>query len=66
MARPKTATAEQPMPRPRGRPPADEPSSRITTWVPTSLHDRLIRLANQNGESVSATVKALLALKIRR
>ena len=44
-----------------GRPSAREPGSRITTWVPASEHERLIRLANQRDESLSAYLRRVLA-----
>jgi len=47
--------------RPRGRPPAAEPSSRITTWVPNSLYDQLTRVATRRDLSLSQTVRMLLA-----
>jgi len=49
----------------RGRPKAETPSSALTAWVPTTLHDKLIALAARNEESVSATVRALLELKVK-
>jgi hypothetical protein len=52
-------------PRPRGRPRAEEPLSPITTWVPTAMHDRLIKLANQKDEPLSATIRELLAREIK-
>ena len=41
----------------RGRPPAPEPGSAATTWLPQSEHDQLIRVADQQGESVSAVIR---------
>lgn len=46
--------------RPRGRPPASEPKSAISAWVPTRLHDRLVALAQRRGDSVSSVVRVLL------
>lgn len=48
----------------RGRPPSDQPCTALTAWVPVDLHDKLIALAAKKGESVSATVKALLLLRL--
>jgi hypothetical protein len=52
-------------PRPRGRPPAEEPGSAVMTWVPLTMHDRLIEIANKNGESLSATIRQLLSQRVR-
>lgn len=51
--------------RPRGRPRVEEQRSTVSTWLPASQHDRLIRLANQQEKSVSALVRSLLLLRIR-
>jgi hypothetical protein len=48
-----------------GRPPLDEKGSSVSTWLPASQHDRLIRLANERDQSVSALVRQLLARKLR-
>jgi hypothetical protein len=47
----------------RGRPKAEAPSTSITAWIPTSEYDRLVRLANARGESLSGLVRDLLKLK---
>ncbi len=47
----------------RGRPRSVEPGSRVTTWLPASDHDRLVKLAELRGESVSSTVRLLLQTK---
>lgn len=44
----------------RGRPRATEAGSRLSIWVPVSLHDRLARLALRNDTSVSREAAALL------
>lgn len=49
-----------PTPKPRGRPPAKEPSTSVCVWLPTSEVDRLIRMANQKETSVSALLRQLL------
>jgi hypothetical protein len=51
-------------PRPRGRPRNIEPGSTISTWVSASEHDRLLRLAQRREESLSATVRRLLILRL--
>lgn len=52
-------------PRPRGRPRVDEPRSTVSTWLPAHAHDRLIELAKRNEQSISATVRQLLILRLR-
>lgn len=52
------------MVRKRGRPRAQEPRSSVSTWLPARHHDRLIRLANRRGESVSATVREVIILTL--
>lgn len=47
-----------------GRPPAPEPGSAITTWMPVSTHDKLIRLAQRQEVSVSALVRQFVILQI--
>lgn len=44
-------------PRPRGRPRASEPHTAVSTWLPASEHDRLIRRANREGLSLSSLVR---------
>lgn len=44
-----------------GRPKAPEPRSSVSTWIPASRHDQLVRLAKQRGVSVSAVVRGLIA-----
>lgn len=52
-------------PRPRGRPRVDEPRSTVSTWLPAHAHDRLIELAKRHEQSISATVRQLLILRLR-
>lgn len=47
----------------RGRPKADEPGTSITAWVPTSEYDRLVKLANEQEQSLSSLVRQWLKLK---
>jgi predicted HicB family RNase H-like nuclease len=49
--------------RPRGRPRAD-PHSSISVWVEASVHDQLIERAKQQEQSLSKTVRELLAAKL--
>lgn len=43
-----------------GRPQNEEPGSRVSTWLPASQHDQLVRMAKQRDVSVSAVVRSLL------
>lgn len=45
----------------RGRPPALEKGSAVTTWIPAREHDRIANIARRAGLSVSAVVRSLLA-----
>jgi hypothetical protein len=51
--------------RPRGRPKLTEPRSTVSVWLPAKAHDRLIQLAKQQEQSISATVRELLRLRLR-
>jgi hypothetical protein len=58
----------EPIRRGRGRPRGSrvrEPRSSVSTWLPARHHDRLIRMANRRGASVSATVRDVLILTLR-
>jgi hypothetical protein len=46
--------------RKRGRPRALDPTIPLTVWIPLSEHDRIVRLADRRGASVSSTVRILL------
>ncbi len=50
----------------RGRPKAKEPLGPVTVWLPASAHDRLIRLAKAQEQSISACVRQLLTVRIPR
>jgi hypothetical protein len=47
-------------PKKPGRPQNEEPGSRVSTWLPASQHDQLVRMAKQRDVSVSAVVRSLL------
>lgn len=51
-------------PKKRGRPRVSEPRSTVSTWVTVSQHDRLVRLADQHGVSVSTVVKSLVMITL--
>lgn len=51
--------------RPRGRPRANDPQEPISTRVPQSYYDRLNRLANKRGESMSQLVRTLIMLRVQ-
>jgi hypothetical protein len=53
-------------PRKRGRPRVEEPRSSVSTWVPASYHDRLIKMAEQKDVSVSMLVRSLLMIQLKR
>jgi len=52
-----------------GRPPGstrvDEPRTTVSVWLPASAHDRLIKLAAKEEQSISKTIRELLTLKLR-
>jgi hypothetical protein len=58
--------ATSPPPRKAGRPPAREPGSRVTAWIPASEHDRLIRDATRRNESISGFVRRILTTRPRK
>lgn len=45
-----------------GRPRAPEPRACVSTWLPSTQHDRLIAIARQRGTSVSSVVRGAVAL----
>lgn len=47
-----------------GRPPVQERGVTVNTWLRESDYDRLIRVANKRGESVSALVRSLLLRRL--
>lgn len=51
-----------------GRPRVAEPvgGSSVTAWIPPKDHDRLVRIANAAGMSVSECVRSLVAVVTRR
>ena len=56
-------TLRRPAHRPRIDPAA--PLYRISTRLPVAAADRLIALANRRGESVAATARDLLLVRLR-
>lgn len=48
-----------------GRPRTSQPGISVSTWLPETEADRLIRLASRRGESVSQTVRRLLTIRLR-
>ncbi len=53
-------------PKRRGRPRGTVQRNSVSTWVESTIHDRLIQLAASERKSVSALVEQLLVLQIRR
>jgi hypothetical protein len=49
--------------KPRGRPKA-EPHSAVTVWLSTADHDALIEHAKARDQSLSKTVRDILAAKL--
>ena len=47
-----------------GRPRAPEPGSTVSTWIPVSDHDALVKLANQRDMTVSAFVRIVLLKEV--
>jgi len=47
-----------------GRPRAAVPHSQITAWVPTAVHDRLVRMATARDVSVSRLVNRIVLLQL--
>ena len=52
--------------RPRGSTRAPEPCASVSVWLPASAHDRLIKLAANEAQSISKTIRQLLVLKLPR
>lgn len=50
----------------RGRPRAamKEPGVRLTTWIPESRYDELVRLASARREPLSSVTRSLLILRL--
>ena len=48
----------------RGRPRLAEPRSTVSVWLPASAHDRLIALAKREEQSLSATIRQLLTIRL--
>jgi hypothetical protein len=51
--------------RPRGSTKIDEPRSSVSAWLPVSAHDRLIKLAAKEQQSLSRTIRRLLTRRLR-
>ena len=54
-----SATAETSR-KPRGRPKADEPGVRVSTWVPESTYDTLTKYALRHDRSLSSLLRESL------
>lgn len=50
----------------RGRPTVQEPRSSVSTWLPVSLHDKLIELATKREVSISELVRESIVVTIER
>lgn len=49
-----------------GRPRVAEPRSTVSTWLPASVHDQLIQVAQAREMPVSALVRHLIILRLPR
>lgn len=49
----------------RGRPRVTQPRSSVSTWVPTTYHDRLIKMANAQDTTVSSLVRQIIVIQLR-
>ena len=49
-----------------GRPKVLEPRASVSVWLPVSAHDRIMALAKKEERSISATVRALLQIRLNR
>jgi len=52
-------------PKPRGRPPMAVKGTSVSAWVRPGEYDRLVKMANQREQSVSAFVRSVLILRLR-
>ena len=50
----------------RGRPRVEQPQERLSTRLPTPEYDRLVKLAQQREQSLSALVRDLLTISRRK
>jgi len=50
----------------RGRPRTDTPGARVTTWVSSPEYQKILDLARRDHKSLSATVRALMALDTKK
>jgi len=61
-------TPSPPPARPRGRPVGStrvsEPRAQAAVWLPVSLYNRIDRLSVRQQQSMSATIRQLLILKL--
>ena len=50
----------------RGRPRVAEPRSSVSTWLPVSVHDRLISIASAREISISELVRESIVITIQQ
>jgi hypothetical protein len=53
-----------PVPNRGGRPRAQTPCTSVSTWVPATYHDRLVKMADARGLSVSRLVKQMIVFQL--
>lgn len=54
---------EAPHPK-RGRPKADAPGARVTTWVLSKEYDQLLQMSKDKEQSLSSLVRDMLRMKV--
>ncbi len=47
-----------------GRPRVQESRASVSVWLPASAHDRLIALAKKEEQSISATIRQILKIRL--
>jgi hypothetical protein len=50
----------------RGRPRVDQRTEPVMTRLPLPVYDEIVKTATRRGESVSAVVRTLLTIRIKR
>jgi hypothetical protein len=48
----------------RGRPPAQEPCTTLSTWIPNAHYDKLAEIARRHDVSMSTLVRRVIILRL--